>query len=248
MSEKAPNTTPSVPPFPNVYKGRTVSESDAKSCSICYKPTTKCLVSCKYLNENAGKNIIDFFYICEIHLKDRKFCSIIYIDENDSSSSSNSLTTTGVSKEKNIKKLEIDEAEIMNKIKHLENILNYKENNQFNKIKNYLWKSSNSDKKDKNSDDDKDKDKKSEPEVERNDTDLSIEELKANIKNLNLEFTSKQKLLNEFKTKYGKYKLDSLIYRNRLNTYFKKLIEIENYKKLQDPSFFPSVSHLTKPN
>ncbi|KAH8821213.1 VPS4-associated protein 1 [Xylogone sp. PMI_703] len=57
--------------FTNVYTHRKVAENAAKACEICYKPSTSVLVS----SDNK-----DFFYVCAVHLKDRKFCSPI-IDE-----------------------------------------------------------------------------------------------------------------------------------------------------------------------
>ncbi|RFU25422.1 hypothetical protein B7463_g10905, partial [Scytalidium lignicola] len=57
--------------FPNVYFHRKVADNAAKSCEICYKPSSSVMVT----PENK-----DFFYVCASHLKDKKFCSPI-IDE-----------------------------------------------------------------------------------------------------------------------------------------------------------------------
>lgn len=64
-------TMASQPPFPNEYLKRQVSESDAKACSVCYKPASTVLLS-----SNQG----DFFYICPSHLKDASFCTPIHPD------------------------------------------------------------------------------------------------------------------------------------------------------------------------
>ncbi|POS84308.1 hypothetical protein EPUL_004522, partial [Erysiphe pulchra] len=51
--------------FPNIYTHRKVAETAAKSCEICCKPSTSVLLA-------SGHK--DFFYVCTIHLKDKKFC------------------------------------------------------------------------------------------------------------------------------------------------------------------------------
>ncbi|KAK1833991.1 VPS4-associated protein 1 [Podospora conica] len=52
--------------FPNVYAHRKVAETSAKSCDICFKPSTSVLITA----DNK-----DFFYICPSHLKDPGFCT-----------------------------------------------------------------------------------------------------------------------------------------------------------------------------
>lgn len=59
----------SQPPFPNEYQRRQVGESDAKACTVCYKPASTVLLSA-----NQG----DFFYICPSHLKDTSYCIAIH--------------------------------------------------------------------------------------------------------------------------------------------------------------------------
>ncbi|KAL9099435.1 MAG: hypothetical protein Q9163_005060 [Psora crenata] len=56
------------PVMQNVWHLRRVAEASAKSCDICYKPTTSVLIT----PDNK-----DFFYLCPGHLKDRSFCSPI---------------------------------------------------------------------------------------------------------------------------------------------------------------------------
>lgn len=60
------------PPFVNPYNLRTVADSDAKSCYVCYKPTSKVLIS---------ENKADFFYVCPSHLKDSSFASPVHPSE-----------------------------------------------------------------------------------------------------------------------------------------------------------------------
>lgn len=54
-------------PFTNLYNKRRVAETAAKPCFVCYKPSPVVLVS-----DDAKP---DFFYVCEIHLKDVKFAA-----------------------------------------------------------------------------------------------------------------------------------------------------------------------------
>ena len=76
------------PPFPNVWHLRTVAEASAKSCMICYKPTTAVLITPDHKvrrgtpRENSGGGLTtqDFFYVCRGHLKDKSFCSPV-VDE-----------------------------------------------------------------------------------------------------------------------------------------------------------------------
>ncbi|KAI5957138.1 hypothetical protein KGF54_000066 [Candida jiufengensis] len=56
------------PPFQNKYKLRLVSQSDSKSCLICYKPTNVVLIT---------ENNADFFFICNSHLLDESFAKPI---------------------------------------------------------------------------------------------------------------------------------------------------------------------------
>ncbi|PYI34897.1 DUF1742-domain-containing protein [Aspergillus indologenus CBS 114.80] len=55
-------------PFQNTYHLRRVADTSAKSCYICYKPSTSVLIT----PDNK-----DFFYTCPSHLTDRNFCSPI---------------------------------------------------------------------------------------------------------------------------------------------------------------------------
>ncbi|EFQ98751.1 hypothetical protein MGYG_01769 [Nannizzia gypsea CBS 118893] len=57
----------------NRWHLRRVADTSAKSCLICYKPSTSVLVT---------PDSKDFFYICPIHLKDKSFCSPL-IDEEE---------------------------------------------------------------------------------------------------------------------------------------------------------------------
>lgn len=51
--------------FLNIYTHRKVAATAAKSCEICFKPSTSVLLA-------SGNK--DFFYVCDIHLTDKGFC------------------------------------------------------------------------------------------------------------------------------------------------------------------------------
>lgn len=52
--------------FPNEYTHRKVAETSAKSCEICYKPSSSVLIT---------SDSKDWFYVCPSHLKDTGFCT-----------------------------------------------------------------------------------------------------------------------------------------------------------------------------
>ncbi|KAK4674970.1 hypothetical protein QC764_502390 [Podospora pseudoanserina] len=52
--------------FSNEYTHRKVAETSAKSCEICYKPSSSVLIT----SDNK-----DWFYVCPSHLKDTGFCT-----------------------------------------------------------------------------------------------------------------------------------------------------------------------------
>ncbi|KAJ5113394.1 hypothetical protein N7456_001928 [Penicillium angulare] len=58
----------------NVYHLRRVADTAAKSCLICYKPSTSVLIT----PDNK-----DFFYVCPAHLQDRHFCTPIIDTEGE---------------------------------------------------------------------------------------------------------------------------------------------------------------------
>ncbi|KAI0136758.1 VPS4-associated protein 1 [Xylariales sp. AK1849] len=57
--------------IPNIWHHRKVADSAAKSCDVCFKPSTSVLITPEKQ---------DFFYVCPIHLEDTRFCTPI-IDE-----------------------------------------------------------------------------------------------------------------------------------------------------------------------
>lgn len=70
----------------NVWHVRTVAEASAKSCYVCYKPTSKVLITpdskvggIPLFSRSHGvqQDTQDFFYICASHLSDRGFASPI---------------------------------------------------------------------------------------------------------------------------------------------------------------------------
>ncbi|KAL4809042.1 VPS4-associated protein 1 [Aspergillus unguis] len=52
--------------LPNIWHLRRVADTAARACLICHKPSSSVLIT---------PNNKDFFYVCQVHLKDRHFCS-----------------------------------------------------------------------------------------------------------------------------------------------------------------------------
>lgn len=80
---------PMAGPFPNIWHLRTVAETSSKACYICYKPTTRVLITpsnkvrglytnmSRYSRDSSVNlpDFQDFFYICPGHLTDPGFAS-----------------------------------------------------------------------------------------------------------------------------------------------------------------------------
>lgn len=82
-------------PFTNVYHLRTVADASSKACYVCYKPSTKVLITPdnkvgvtgflntwekikpSYATCSPCKSLQDFFYVCVSHLSDRGFASAV---------------------------------------------------------------------------------------------------------------------------------------------------------------------------
>jgi hypothetical protein len=118
-------------PFPNEYRVRLVAESDAKACSICYRPCTTVL-----LNESQ----LDFLYTCSGHLNDTQFAIPIKLEE--------------------YQKLNLQKLELERKIETLQREKELNRPYVWNKLSDY-WKSEKPDSGDnKDNGPDKDKDSK----------------------------------------------------------------------------------------
>ncbi|GMG32856.1 unnamed protein product [Ambrosiozyma monospora] len=216
----------STAPFKNLYKKRKVQATQSKSCSICYKPTDTVLIT---LNSK------DWFYVCDVHLADSNFCDVVYMDDSNND------------KMKELEKLVNDENSILKKIKHFENLKEQK-NNQFNKFKSYIWSNKKADgKNSEDGKDEKDKDKSNDSDAASTgkDSDMTIAELNTKIKELNNKDlkTAKDEIANFNKT-FRKYKLSTVFYKNRLMLDYKKQKRVEQQKKLQDGTLFPSIDGL----
>ncbi|GME83713.1 unnamed protein product [Ambrosiozyma monospora] len=216
----------STAPFKNLYKKRKVQATQSKSCLICYKPTDTVLIT---LNSK------DWFYVCDVHLSDSNFCDVVYMDDSNND------------KMKDLEKLVNDENAILKKIKHFETLKEQK-NNQFNKFKSYLWSNKKDDDKDSKGKDDgkgKDKEKDSGAASTAKGSDMTIAELNTKIKELNNKDlkAAKDEIANFSKT-FRKYRLSTVFYKNRLMLDYKKQKRIEQQKKLQDGTLFPSIDDL----
>lgn len=194
-------------PFPNTYANRIVAASNSKACTICYKPTVTVLVS---------QNNLDFFYVCDSHLKDKAFAEPLYPDD-----------YTVLIKEK--EKLQ---AEITSTKKRAAACKPYSWNKMMNTIG---WADSDLNEKDK-------KDSGLEtPNSQGDDSSKSLaksyDELIKLCKDLEKKVTEVNESIASFKFK--NYRLDTNVYRNRLNGYLQAQNRIRRQKEMLTPGFFP---------
>lgn len=151
------------PPFGNLYQCKHVAENVNRACVLCYKPTATVLIT---LNQK------DWFYVCDLHLKDKQFADLVYRDRDgkDTTSAKTTLNTNITNKKQELDKYERIKAE-------------KSQNGWFDKMGG-IWKSG------------KDKlDLKDEPEKEK---DL-IPELKKVLEQAQLELKSFEKLNIKYK-------------------------------------------------
>lgn len=205
--------------FKNVYNLRAVAEPSRKPCDFCFKPTQAVLIT------SDGKS--DFFYICEIHLKDSSFAVPIYSEEYKKALEGKKAMEGEIQ----FLKQKWDEK---HRYGNWEKIMSYA--SWGSKHKNDDKTSSDSDKNSKKSKEDGRKD----PETQK------LEALTTKLQNYDEVLNGKQKV----------YQLNKDIFRIRLDKKFKKrqLRKQENttistvnanvnsdYTNLEDASMFPSV-------
>ncbi|ODV84713.1 hypothetical protein CANARDRAFT_200138 [[Candida] arabinofermentans NRRL YB-2248] len=208
-------------PFKNCYSLKKVNEKDSKSCNICFKLTNSVLIS---LNSK------DWFYICDVHLLDKNFCTLLYIE----STTNNGATL--INKQNEYNELKLKESNIVKKIKHYENLIDVK-NSQLNKFKEYIWSS-------KKKSDDKE-DTKEDENSNLKDTELNIDQLNDKLKTLkNTELINIKSDIIKFEKTYRKYQLVNVFYKNRITLYYKKLKKVEIERATNDGSLFPSLDNL----
>lgn len=68
---RATATAASQAPFPNVYQVKHVAASSARACVLCFKPSATVLITA---------NAKDWFYVCDMHLRDAQFAQTTYRD------------------------------------------------------------------------------------------------------------------------------------------------------------------------
>ncbi|ODV93717.1 hypothetical protein PACTADRAFT_35468 [Pachysolen tannophilus NRRL Y-2460] len=222
-------------PFPNIYKLRKLAQSDAKSCFICYKPTVSVLVTLKSLNYSE----LDFFYICESHLLDKNFCSSRFLSDDIDNLEENKEI------ELKIENLKLEKLKLSEKCIKLEKLVNDENGIGINKIVGYFNKKE----KGKNLKPEPDGDGNTDGDTEVKDKDKSKPTLdnKEKLNSIKKEIELKTLELQKLEIKYKKFQLDMNYYQLRLKKYNEILKKKEHAKKLQDPSFFPSVKDLPKP-
>lgn len=201
------------PPFPNLYKVKHVADNASKACVLCYKPTNTVLIT---------TNTKDWFYVCEIHLKDKNYAKLIYC--NDSGVNTESEWRSQCEKisrlQSNIMKLEREEKANEDK-----------KNGWLNNLPS--WNSKKEDKQEDN------KEKKSEG---RND---DVRKEVKNKETLKLELKECEKDLLLFERENIKYCLEKVFYRGRLLKDFKQKKQLEVEHKLATGTLFPSLDGLS---
>lgn len=213
------------PPFRNSYRERKVAASDAKSCLICFKPSTSVLIT---------DNSKDWFYVCSSHLSDTNFCNTVYEDE------------SGVSKSSEHSALVRKESILIRKSKRLELEIE-SSTSSFNKVKGY-FKWGNKKEEDMKDDNEESKDdKKSDDDAKEDDTTKKEESVNAEVQLKELKgekLPDIKKELNTFEKQYKRYKLDQVFYRNRLLLDYKKQKRAQIRKGLENGTLFPSLDNL----
>ncbi len=209
--------------FKNSYRERKVAETDAKSCIICFKPSTSVLIT---------DNSKDWFHVCSSHLNDTNFCTVVYEDGE------------GISKKAEHAGLSRKESTLMRKIKRLELELE-SSRSSLNKVKGYFnWgkkKTEDSEKSSNEGKDEKESDKSKKDEDKDNDNDNVEAQLKV-LKGEKLLDLKKE--LTTFEKQYKRYRLDQIFYRNRLLLDYKKQKRAQIRKSLENGTLFPSLDSL----
>lgn len=198
-----------LPPFPNLYMVKHVAENACKACVLCYKPTNTVLIT-------PDKH--DWFYVCNVHLKDKNYAKLIYCDD------------AGKDTQPEWKELCDKVDKVQREIHKIEKLEKEKQN------KEKSWLSSipswNSKKEDdlKEKKEDKDMDTK-----ESKSKDILLSELKEN-----------QDRLTIFERSNIKYRLEKVFYTGRLMQDYKRRKQAEIEQKLAAGTLFPSLDGLSK--
>lgn len=199
-------------PFPNSYVSRLVAPSDSKACSICYKPTTTVLVS---------SNNADFFYICSSHLKDKAFAEPIHPDD-----------YLAFKNEKN---------ELESQLRSLNKKADLIKPYSWNKVMNNLGWSNSSEEgettKEKHGSEKDELVSKSESFEASKAKKKSYEDLIKESKELGKKVTQLNDSIASFKFK--NFKLDTNVYRMRINSVLQAQTRLKRQKEIQNPGFFP---------
>ncbi|KAI5967405.1 hypothetical protein CANMA_003048 [Candida margitis] len=206
---------PQQPPFPNKYNARLVAQTDAKPCTICFKPATTVLLA---------ENNLDFFYTCVQHLLDAQFASPIPSEEYTELKK----TVDNLTQKVDTLKKEVDAAK-----PYLWGISTYWSKDKPTETSKLSDKD-----KSKSNGTESENNKQKEGEKGGGTSGHKYETLKKQLNTTETELNNKQDELKNFKFK--KYTLNQQVYRNRLMSHQKKKYNKERSEKIQQAGFFPS--------
>lgn len=205
-------------PFPNSYVCRKVAAADSRACAVCYKPTVTVLVA---------ENGADFFYVCESHLKDSAFAEPVHAEEYTAMHQERSQLETAIRA--------VDQKASMAK------------SYAWSKVMNVIgWDSGASRGRGGDSQESEDgKDGADSKVTESDEKDAKVtssktttyEDLVKERKDLARKVAQLNESIASFRFK--KYKLDTDVYRIRLNTHIQAQTRAKRHKELHSSGFFP---------
>ncbi|CUM64417.1 uncharacterized protein PRCAT00002020001 [Priceomyces carsonii] len=198
--------------FPNDYVVRLVAESSAKSCLICYKPTTTVLVS---------QNKSDFFYICRGHLSDKGFCEVIYPQE--------------------YQELQIERQKLKGQLEEKRKEMESAKPFGWNKlISNFKSSSSDTNQTSKDQVKSAEADKSDDPSKVKSSEKIEdrYKALQISVKKLEARDGELTRSIENYQLK--NYRLDKDIYKNRLRSHARVHLNHKKKQEISQPGFFPS--------
>lgn len=207
------------PPFANLYEVKHVAENACKACILCFKPTNTVLIT-------GDKK--DWFYVCDVHLKDKNFAKLVYCNGlgKDTEAEWRKLCGTVESLQRELRKLE------------------KKERDKLAKEKSWLtvipsWGA----KKDESlKDEGKVKDKEN---GEENGSTPESEKASRSKEVVASELHDGEQKLAAFERENIKYRLEQVFYRGRLLQDFKRKKQAEIEQKLAAGTLFPTLDGLS---
>ncbi|KAG0673869.1 hypothetical protein C6P42_002507 [Pichia californica] len=200
-------TTEQKAPFLNLYQVKHVADTACKACVLCYKPTNTVLIT-------TDKK--DWFYVCNIHLKDKTYAKLLYCNDmgKDTEAEWKGKCNDIAKLKQELHKIEKEEKEKLDKEKSwLNNIPSWSSN-------------------------------KKDQAVEEKEKNEEVKEEKTK-ETLQSELKHNENELKTFERANIKYRLEKVFYRGRLMQDYKKKKQVEIEKKLAEGTLFPTLDGLS---